>query len=182
MKASERKVAARILLEALGTGVIISSAVVAPGAATILAKLACERAKLSPAEAKNALRYARQKHWIDLAEAGDGHMELRLTEAGQKRVYRINLDQPLNGKRWDGAWRIVMFDVPESHKTGRDALRLTLKCLGFQQLQRSVWAGPWPCKKELMAIKQLYNLDPYIQLIETKYLEEEAIWRQRFRL
>lgn len=42
-------------------------------------------------------------------------------------------------KKWDGNWTLVLFDIPEQHRSYRDYLRKFLKKLGFVQWQRSVW-------------------------------------------
>jgi phenylacetic acid degradation operon negative regulatory protein len=46
--------------------------------------------------------------------------------------------------KWDGRWRILIFDVPENQRQKRDMLRAKLTDLGFHQLQKSVWITPYP--------------------------------------
>ncbi len=43
---------------------------------------------------------------------------------------------------------LVMFDVPEERKAGREWLRWHLKKFGYMMIQRSVWVGPLPLPKE----------------------------------
>lgn len=66
---------------------------------------------------------------------------LRLTSAGQKRLYRdfpvLNLT-----KKWDKRWLIVVFDISEKSKSVRNNFRGKLKSLGFGMLQESVWISP----------------------------------------
>ena len=47
--------------------------------------------------------------------------------------------------RWDGKWRLVMFDVPEKRKKVRDTLRMLLRSAGFIHFQDSAWIQPYPC-------------------------------------
>ena len=47
-------------------------------------------------------------------------------------------------RRWDGVWRLVVFDIPESSRALRTRLRRRLKEFGFGWLQNSVWISPHP--------------------------------------
>ena len=58
-------------------------------------------------------------------------------------IARLNdltfMDQSKKGPpAWDGRWRLVIFDIPESLREARHHIRRLLKELGFQQLQLSV--------------------------------------------
>lgn len=50
-------------------------------------------------------------------------------------------------RKWDGKWRIVIFDLPKNYAGNRDFFRRHLIDIGFIQVQKSVWAFPFPCKK-----------------------------------
>lgn len=56
-------------------------------------------------------------------------------------------------KEWDGRWRIVSFDIPESERKVRSAIRRLLKGLGFKGFQRSVWISPLALDDRLQKIK-----------------------------
>lgn len=45
---------------------------------------------------------------------------------------------------------IVAFDIPERYRKERDWLRIELRNLGFEMLQRSVWFGPTPFPEDLI--------------------------------
>jgi phenylacetic acid degradation operon negative regulatory protein len=66
----------------------------------------------------------------------------RLTEAG--RLQALGGRDPLQrwARRWDGQWRMVVFDVPERQKGRREKLRTYLRARGFGYLQNSVWITP----------------------------------------
>lgn len=70
-----------------------------------------------------------------------------ITARGQKEAFwsaldaRLALYQPTQQK-WDGRWRMILFDIPEKKRRLRDDLRHVLKCLAFKELQRSVWVTP----------------------------------------
>ena len=51
---------------------------------------------------------------------------------------------------------IIAFDIPERKRRGRNWLRVELKNLGFEILQKSVWFGPSPLPKEFItSLKEL---------------------------
>lgn len=43
---------------------------------------------------------------------------------------------------WDGKWRVVIYNVPESDRAARDRLRKHLAWLGFGPLAPSTWVSP----------------------------------------
>jgi phenylacetic acid degradation operon negative regulatory protein len=79
----------------------------------------------------------------------------RSPELGQQRRYRLT-DRgrlvALGGRDpvkawdrpWDGQWRMVVFDLPETKTATRTRLRRFLKDHGFGYLQNSVWITPDP--------------------------------------
>lgn len=78
----------------------------------------------------------------------DGKPYLRLTSFGQKSLSRdFALDRL--GKRWDGRWVVVIFDIPEQDRWVRDKLRPDLYSLGFRMLQESVWISPFPIAEDI---------------------------------
>ncbi len=77
----------------------------------------------------------------------NSNQTFRLTPIGQKQAFWANLDAKLalsqNGqKKWDGKWRMVLFDIPEKKRRLRDGLRNILRTLDFVELQKSVWVTP----------------------------------------
>jgi phenylacetic acid degradation operon negative regulatory protein len=68
----------------------------------------------------------------------------RLTERG--RLYALGGRDPERqwSRRWDGRWRLVLFDVPVRHNARRERLRRHLRRRAFGCLQGSVWVTPDP--------------------------------------
>lgn len=48
------------------------------------------------------------------------------------------------GRPWDGQWRMVLFDLPDTEATARVRLRRILRAYCFGYLQHSVWISPDP--------------------------------------
>jgi phenylacetic acid degradation operon negative regulatory protein len=82
----------------------------------------------------------------------DGHRLHRLTEAG--RLLALGQRDPVSRwkRRWDGKWRMVLFDVPQKRASDRVRLRRSLIDRGFGYLQNSVWITPDPLTGEREAL------------------------------
>ena len=70
---------------------------------------------------------------------------LVLTDTGKREIQRLLTDRLESPKLqpWDGKWHLIVFDVPESHRLGRDLLRRRLSQLGCEQIQKSVFLYPY---------------------------------------
>ncbi|TSC89620.1 MAG: phenylacetic acid degradation operon negative regulatory protein [Parcubacteria group bacterium Gr01-1014_3] len=103
----------------------------------------------------------------------DGSLKIVLTENGKKFVLQYNIDEIKINKpiKWDGFWRFVIFDVPNTFSKERRNFRLKLRSMGFYQLQKSVWIYPYQCKNEIDFISEYLRISPYIRLIEVSKFE-----------
>lgn len=126
----------------------------------------------------------RKEGCIAFAQQG-GQLYISLTEKGRKRagIYQINsltLNKP---KRWDGLWRIVIFDIKEKQRIKREALRGLLKRLEFYPLQRSVWVSPYECRDEVQLLKDFFGFgDDELKLIVTRDIENDSKIKKHFSL
>jgi len=77
----------------------------------------------------------------DVPRAG---RSFRLTEAGLLHVQAGRDPECLWGRPWDGNWRMVLFDFPNTKHSARNRLRAHLRKRGFGYLQKSVWITPDP--------------------------------------
>jgi phenylacetic acid degradation operon negative regulatory protein len=73
----------------------------------------------------------------------DGRM-LRLTTQGRRRLLGVSDPERQWNRPWDGVWRIVAFDIPETSLARRARLRRRLREHRFGWLQNSVWISPDP--------------------------------------
>ena len=72
----------------------------------------------------------------------------RLTKHG--RLHTLGGRDPIErwSRKWDGRWRLVLFDVPTTQNTRRTQLRRYLRKRGFGYLQNSVWITPDALEEE----------------------------------
>ena len=109
---------------------------------------------------------------------------IQITPFGRKQLTKLNFDRLSlpKSKKWDGKWRVVMFDIPESKKKARDALSLKLKRLGFQTMQKSVFIYPFDCRKEIEFTRDYFGLGSCINYIIAEKIEGEKLFRKKFSL
>lgn len=63
------------------------------------------------------------------------------TKKGKNLASYILARKKIIEKKWDGKYRIVIFDIPETKNKDRDWLRQELYLIGFKKLQESVMVG-----------------------------------------
>ena len=112
---------------------------------------------------------------------------LVLTDTGRRVIKQLTAEQLISPKlqRWDGKWRLIIFDIPEHHRLGRDLLRRRLYQLGCKQIQKSVFLYPYDLRPIIEQIREAYDLqtDLIYLLAESidgadnlqKYFEESGI-------
>ena len=107
----------------------------------------------------------------------------KITPSGRNKLRNIKLssENSLVSTSWDGFWRIVMIDIPESRKSERNSLRYLLKKAGFVALKNSVWISPLPLEHLFMNIKKDMGFEDEMIIIVTQYLDptsEEKVLKE----
>jgi len=111
-------------------------------------------------------------------------IELELTKKGKNKIVEIQTEQITLKKpeKWDGKWRVVIFDIPEKHKKSRDILREKLKELNFYQLQKSVWTCPYPCEEVIWALCEIFEIVPFVDILITEKIYNDAEIKKHFKV
>ena len=73
-----------------------------------------------------------------------GKRVIRLTDKGLAAGQVGGDPVPRWQRPWDGKWRVILFDVPETERQTRRKLRKQLLASGFGCMQRSAWISPDP--------------------------------------
>ena len=133
---------------------------------------------------RESIKRLYQSKIIRCIENSDGTLILELTDEGKKRVLRyhpskMKIKKPI---KWDGLWRLVIFDIPESMKRERMTLAGMLRRLDFYPLQRSVFIFPYECKNEIDFIVEMFNLRQYVRFLIVKDIDNGLDLRNRFDL
>lgn len=133
---------------------------------------------------KNAIADLYKSKLLEEKENKDGSLTIILTENGKRKALTYQIDEMKikKPKKWDGKWRIVLFDIPEKKKKVREALRHHLKNLDFFEYQKSVFVSPYDCKDEIEYIIEFYNIKKYVRFIVADLLDNELHLKHHFDL
>jgi hypothetical protein len=110
-----------------------------------------------------------------------GKTFLQLTSKGELERL-MGLMNIVKQAKWDGKWRLVVFDIPEDARDKRDQLRALLKRNGFKILQASVFINPYPLNREALSYLEKAGLMPYIRVIKVQEMDNDLDLRKKFGL
>ena len=121
---------------------------------------------------------------VETKDNRDGTLTLVLSKEGKEvaltyDLENIKMQEPTH---WDGKWRMVMFDVPETLKRVRDTLRMHFKEMGFYEFQKSVFVHPYPCEKEIEYFVEFYNAHRHIRFVVATEIDNALELKRHFRL
>ena len=84
--------------------------------------------------------------------------------------------------KWDGRWRIVLFDVPESKRPMRDYLRAVLRRAGCYSLMRSMWISPYKLPSYIQQLLSHTTYRKYAKMMTTSDIDYDEDLRKHFKL
>lgn len=150
----------------------------------ILKEVQKEWKKMNERNLRDAIKRLYRSRLVDYKEYKDGSTLLVLSEQGAQRMLRYHLENMVIHRpaRWDGLWRIIIFDIPERFRTGRNVLSSKLKHLGFIPLQKSVFAFPYECRDEIDFLVEMFQLRPYVQYMVVKEIDTDIELKHKFNL
>ncbi|MEK7118140.1 MAG: hypothetical protein AAB869_00870 [Patescibacteria group bacterium] len=121
---------------------------------------------------------------VDTKSNSDGTFTLILSEVGKRRALSFNLEQMSikQPARWDGKWRIVMFDIPQDVKKLRETLRMHLIEMGFRLFQKSVFVHPYPCSDEIEYLMEFYDTRRYVRFVTATEIDNALELKKHFNL
>jgi len=128
------------------------------------------------------LYYLKRRGFIEMGRNSDGSYQIRATTKGKswsqnKALDEVSIKIP---KKWDGYWRLLIFDIPTEKYKARFALLAKLKKLGFIMLQKSVWAHPFECKKEINVLVKAFGVERYVHQLACKEISAGDFLRLEF--
>ena len=108
----------------------------------------------------------------------------KLTPKGERYLRKLEgtdfkISKP---KRWDEKYRVVIFDIKEGKKTIREQLRVTLRAIGFIQLQKSVWVYPYDCDDLITLLKADFEIGREVLYMVVDQIEGDEWVRKHFGL
>ena len=175
------ELAKQILGLALAGGLVAGLAVM-PGLSVLFAHLKA-RDTYERKRVKNALRRLEDSGYIK-RRIRRGREEFVVTKKGERLTTKylmgeLEISRP---KRWDGKWRILMFDIPEKKKALRDQVSEQLRVIGMRAVQHSVFVSPFPCQQEVDTIIDFHGLGRHFLYFEAETYEGTEDLLQDFKL
>ena len=163
-------VAGKYLLKLLAVGGVCTTALVAPNVFVVYGEVKKRKGFFHQKGTQKNLYYLKRQGYVKYTRQKKDEYLIEITERGMNEVLREGFKKLhiRKGQRWDGKWRIVMFDIPERYKWGREGFRRRLEEIGCRQLQKSVFVTPYRCKKEVVLISEIYGVKEFVKIIRTK--------------
>ena len=181
-KRQKREIALTIL-KTLGMVGLVAGVIVFPGLAVIIQWFE-KKTGYSSRQVRHSLYNMRKSKHIKLQPSKNG-IKVILTPKGRRHLLTISLRELSVDKqsKWDGLWRIVMFDIPEQLRTTRDMIRHHLHRLGFEQMHKSVFINPYPCVRAVDFLRNYYELPAgSLYLFESRVMEGEKELKKAFQI
>lgn len=121
----------------------------------------------------NIRYWQRQGYITSFIEGKDKFIEL--TQKGKNYLKNVALDKLKikRPKRWDGKWRVVIFDIMEKRHSNRDSFREKLKSLGFYPIQKSVYVYPFDCAREIAEISDRFFIAEFVVIMISEIIQGE---------
>lgn len=181
MKKYERGEIAEIVLSVLLVAGVIAVGVTMPNAVQLFKYFKPRNARERERIKQSVIRLEKRGFIKRSDVAEDGFV---LTTKGEERAARIKLKSMsiARQKKWDGKWRLVMFDVPENKRRARLSINGMLKKIGCMQYQKSVFITPFPCKEEIDFVGQCFGVRQNIRLIIADSIEGDGSLRKVFKV
>ena len=171
------------LLAAVAIPGLLLVAAAAPNVLQLIEKIPGNKHKFNYRMKSVASRLA-QKGLVRFVERG-GRKYLEITDNGRRVLEMEQQKMALRArtkKQWDKRWRMIVFDIPEKYRKTRDRLRLTLRSLGFVQLQASVWVYPYDCEEVITLLKTDLRVGASVLYTIVEKIENDAGLKRYFEL
>lgn len=172
------------ILLLLATGIVLGLSRSPKGYFRILESTVKEWDEINRQELYRAIRDLYQTKLVSMKENKDGTETAVITRNGREisLTFQVEKISIKSMKKWDGKWRIVLFDIPEKYRKGRDAIRIALKRMGFCEYQKSVFIHPFECQNEVDFVVEYFQLRPWVRIVVAESLDDELRLKKDFDL
>ncbi len=171
----------KIVTALAASGGALTAVAISPEIFALVGRMARNKIFFPRAVFKKSIAYLARKKFVRILRTHYGY-RMRSTERGRDRILALSYSR-LRVKKihpWDGVWRMVLFDVPNTQHWAREALRSKLKAMDFCRIQKSVFVSPHPCEREIRMIAGLLGIEKHIRIVETASLGDEHELKRHF--
>ncbi|MDO8570386.1 MAG: hypothetical protein Q7R97_02275 [Candidatus Daviesbacteria bacterium] len=118
-----------------------------------------------------AISRLKEKGFVE-TEGNEIELVLKLTDEGKQALFLSGISEE---KKWDGKWRIVIFDIPEEKRLIRNMFRRNLKKWEFKPLQKSVWISKKHVTEKLIDYIKYLKIEEWVLVIESDKIGPKSI-------
>lgn len=174
------------ILKIVGVGLLFTAAsILAPQLPYLMLRALIKKKfgrNYSREQISGSVRYLKRKKFIAL-ENKQGGFKAIVTKLGHKRMQKLSLSEiSIKKEKWDGQWRLLTFDIPESQLPARRIFARKLKELGFFHFQKSVFILPYDCEKEVNAITQILDITSHVHILTAQRFISDSSLIKKFKL
>ena len=149
----------------------------------VIKKVSYQWKKINEKELQKQINMLYRSKLVDKKHNPDGSCSIVLTEKGKIKTFKYKFSEmKIKNDIWDGKWRMIIFDIPEKIRGGRNSLRWKIKELGFHELQKSVFIFPYECKDEIEFIIEYFGLRKYVRYCILNFIDNDIHLRKIFDL
>ena len=169
----------KIILETVKLAGVVSMVVVAPNILVAMKKLGL----ITHPRQIESIKRSRDT-LIEKGMLENKNGQLKITQRGKRYLFRclsLGDNKELNkNKKWDGKWRVLIFDIPESRRFDRTNIRQAIISIGFMRLQDSVWIYPYSCEKIISLLKAETESEGDVLYMIVEMLENDEEIKKHF--
>ncbi|TAJ14095.1 hypothetical protein EPO56_02465 [Patescibacteria group bacterium] len=171
----------KAVIDVIATAGLLSLALVAPNVIGALGKM--KFVKQRKFQVKSSFSKLLDGGYVELVKK-DGKKFAQLTKKGQLFAARMEAGKalPKKPKKWDGKWRVLIFDIGEKYKNSRNKIRTSLITTGFVRLQDSVWVYPYDCEDFITILKLDLQVGKQVVYMIVDKIENDTELRKTFNL
>ncbi|OGE74198.1 MAG: hypothetical protein A3I07_03145 [Candidatus Doudnabacteria bacterium RIFCSPLOWO2_02_FULL_42_9] len=179
---AKRSEIAKDILYVLSKVGILAVVIVAPGMAEIFRQYDLYK-KYSKTQIDRSFKGLENSRMVSIGQEGDKTV-IKLTKKGKEKWLKFKIDDMKikPQKKWDRKWRLVTYDIPVEFNNNRKEFTRKLGEIGFELVQKSLWACPYPCEDEVDFLKEIYEIRPFVRLITAEEIDIKADLIKRFKL
>ena len=181
-KRAKREKIQNVVLKSLYATATIGLVVVAPNSVQLLRFVEKYTGSKPRLDRRISQAFSRLVEKGLIAKDREGHF--KVTTKGERIIEsQLHMEQLVKKPlRWDGKWRIVIFDVWERRRATRDRLRIMLERNGFVKIHDSVWVHPYDCEELFIFLRTNLSLGRSVLYIVAEEIEQDEWLRTHFRL
>jgi len=186
----ERKYApAKKILVLVGAGAFLAASITMPNLPLVLKPFLDQKRKnerevwkrFNITYLKRTLSRLEGQKLVEIGE-GNGVQIVKITNQGRKKVLKLGLDnlEIKKPKIWDGKWRLISFDLPETLAKTRKILVQYLSVWKFYPLHKSVYLHAYPIFKEVDFLREYLGVGEYVRMFTVSEIENDKQFKEFF--